>query len=111
MTSRLIAIGFCLLDAMATLLAIVQGSATLLAIILSLIISSVLAFSSYLIRSVYWPTYFWDAQPESAQWGTALSRPPCNTSSSAHVQALKPSGIDRPLHDIRTDHSAEGERC
>jgi hypothetical protein len=103
MSSRLIAIGFCMLDATTTLLAVVQGSTTMLIIILSLIISTVLAFTSYLIRSVFWPSHFWDVSPESFLWGKTTYNS-SHDSLSATRERIPSQDVDSgPLQDDRQD--------
>ena len=61
MSSRMIAFGFVLLDAATTLLSLLQCSATLLIVVACCASSVFLAISSSIVRSLLWPTYFWDA--------------------------------------------------
>lgn len=63
MSSRLVALGFCALDAMATLMTFIQGSATVFLIVISLAISLAIASFSWLVQSLLNPTYFWDQVP------------------------------------------------
>lgn len=63
MTSRFVALGLCALDALATLMTFVQGSATVCLIVISLAISLAIASFSGLVQSLLKPKYFWDQVP------------------------------------------------
>ena len=66
MSARFVALGFCALDALATLMTFIQGSATLCLIIISLAVSLVLTCCSWLMQSLVQPTYFWDEIPRGS---------------------------------------------
>ncbi|KAA5542569.1 hypothetical protein FYK55_13595 [Roseiconus nitratireducens] len=61
--SRLVGFGFALLDFSATAVSLLNCSMTLAVVTFSLVSSLALATMSGAVRSLLWPTYFWD-QPE-----------------------------------------------
>lgn len=63
MSSRLVALAFCFVDALATMVTLINCSATMLLIVVSLVTSFGLACLSSVVRSVLWPRYFWDQVP------------------------------------------------
>ncbi len=57
--SRLVGFGFMLVDAVATVAAVLSSSGAMLMVFVSLIASFILAIMSSSVRSVLWPEYFW----------------------------------------------------
>lgn len=61
-------LGFCVVlgDAATTIAALLNSSGALLIAVFSVLASVILATTSSAIRSILWPTYFWD-EPELAR--------------------------------------------
>lgn len=64
--SRLFGLFFVMCDAMMTAASFLTSSGVLVVAALSVLTSLIMAGTSAAIRSVLWPTYFWD-QPEQLQ--------------------------------------------
>lgn len=58
--SRFLGSGFLLLDGAATIVSILNYSGTVAFLVVSLLSSAAVTLTSSTIRSVLWPTYFWD---------------------------------------------------
>lgn len=71
--SRFVGFAFVLGDAITTIATFLNSSGALLVVILSALTSIFLASLSSTIRSLFWPTYFWD-QPEPVQVVTPTRR-------------------------------------
>lgn len=64
MSSRLFALGFCLIDALTTFLTFIHGSATLLLIAVSCLLSVAIALFSWMLRALIWPSSVWERMPQ-----------------------------------------------
>lgn len=58
--SRFIGLGFLAIDASASITTWLSSSSVLASLIFSAVSSVTLAMMSRTVRSVLWPTYFWD---------------------------------------------------
>ncbi len=58
--SRLVGVGFILFDATATIASVLSASGAMLFVVLSVLSSIALALMSMTVRSVFWPSYFWN---------------------------------------------------
>ncbi|TWU05829.1 hypothetical protein [Stieleria varia] len=58
--SRITALGFVMLDTVLSIAMIVQSTLTLAVVLLTIAGSVGLAFLSKSLRSLLWPSYFWD---------------------------------------------------
>jgi hypothetical protein len=60
MSRLLVGTGFVLFDAAATIFSLLNCSGTLIVLFVSLISSLVVAMTSMVVKSIMFPTYFWD---------------------------------------------------
>lgn len=110
MLSRLVAVGFCALDMLATLLTILHGSATMVVIALSLAISIGLACCSSLVRSVLWPTYFWDEVRRDCRSLTNCHRRDITNEKSAQFpSSMNPQPNDHELCKYQSSYQRDSK--